>query len=214
MGAGGAGAQMMHDWTGVADETGMMVVAPTEGGKNAGYAFSAPERAQVLYARAVALEPARRWNHNHRRGQLAVATALAGDREAAARELDAVLAARDLPELLANRGALHAVAGERELAETKLERALAVNPELVVARLNLATLLEAAGRMDEARRARAEAARHACATPRRYPHGVGTGEVLEWGVGRRALLLVDAEGLRLATSDFYRDACRALGASR
>ena len=68
--------------------------------------------------------------------------------------------------------------------------------------------------MDEARRARAEATRHACTTPRRYPHGVGTGEVLEWGVGRRALLLVDAEGLRLATTDFYRDACRALGASR
>lgn len=173
-----------------------------------------PERAQRLYARAVAMDPPRRWNRNYRRGQLAVATALAGDREAAARELDAVLAARDLPELLANRGALHAVAGERETAETALGRALAVNPELVVARLNLATLLDAAGRVDEARRARAEAVRHACTPPRRYPHGLGTGEVLEWGVGRRALLLVEAEGLRLATTDFYRDACRALGGSR
>ena len=38
----------------------------------------------------------------------------------------------------------------------------------------------------------------------------GTGEVLEWGIGRRAMLLVRESELRVALPDFYRGACRAL----
>jgi tetratricopeptide (TPR) repeat protein len=173
-----------------------------------------PGAARDLYARALAGEPRRRWNRNYRRGQLAVAMALAADRESAARELDAALAARELPELRANRGALHAAAGDPARAEVDLRRALEVNPELVPARLNLAVVLETSGRPEQARRARAEAARLACTVPRRYPHGLGTGEVLEWGVGRRALLLLENGGLRLADTDFHRGACRALSGVR
>jgi hypothetical protein len=36
---------------------------------------------------------------------------------------------------------------------------------------------------------------------------VGTGEVLEWGVARRGLLLLEAQGLRLAPPGFYRRKC-------
>jgi len=171
-----------------------------------------PAQAQELYARALAGTPPRRWNRNYRRGQLAVAQALAGDREAAAREIDETLALRDLPELHANRGVLYLAAGELAPGERALRRAVTANPELVPAWLNLATLLDRAGREDEAREARAEAARQACRAPRRYPHGLGTGEVLEWGVGRRALLLLEGDALRLATTDLLRDACRRLGA--
>jgi tetratricopeptide (TPR) repeat protein len=167
-----------------------------------------PQEARRLYARAVALEPAEMWNHDHRRGQLAVATALAGDRGAAAEQLDALLSRRELAEARVNRGALFAAAGDLAAAERELRRALAINPELVAALHNLASVLAAAGREPEARAARGQAARRACQPPRRYPHGLGTGEVLEWGVGARALLVVDAGELRLASTDFRRSACR------
>jgi tetratricopeptide (TPR) repeat protein len=169
-----------------------------------------PDEARRLYARAVALEPAEMWNHVQRRGQLAVATALAGDLDSAAQQLDALLPRRDLPEARANRGALHAAAGELAAAERELGKALAANPDLVAARVNLAAVLDAAGRAAEARTAREEAAGRACRPPRGYPHGLGTGEVLEWGVGARALLLVDGDRLRLAPPDFRRRACRGL----
>ncbi len=81
-------------------------------------------------------------------------------------------------------------------------------------RLNLEAVREASGRPQEARLAREEAARLACTAPRRYPHGLGTGEVLEWGVGRRAQLLLEDGGLRLADTDFHRGACRALSGIR
>ncbi len=42
------------------------------------------------------------------------------------------------------------------------------------------------------------------------PYGLGTGEVLEWGVGRRWLLLLEGDRLRAATPAFYRDMCAAL----
>lgn len=173
-----------------------------------------PERARELYARAVALEPARRWNRNYRRGQLAVATALSGDLTGAARELDAVLAVKDLAELRANRGALSAVMGHPARAERELRRALAMNPEMVPALLDLAAVLASQSRPEEARAAREQAARLACRAPRRYPHGLGTGEVLEWGIGRRALLLIEGGSLRLAGTDFYRNACRTLAERR
>lgn len=172
-----------------------------------------PETARRLYARAVAQEPPRRWNHRRRLGQLAVATALAGDPAAAARQLDEILASGELVELRANRGALYALAGDLGSAEADLRRALAANPELVVAWLDLADVLERQGRREEASQARAEARSHACRAPRRYPHGLGTGEVLEWGIGRRALLRLDGDALRLADLDFYRGACARLSSA-
>ena len=67
----------------------------------------------------------------------------------------------------------------------------------------------------EAARARERAAREACQPPRGYPYGVGTGEILEWGVGRRPLLLIEDGKLRAARPSYYRDACRILrGAGR
>jgi tetratricopeptide (TPR) repeat protein len=170
-----------------------------------------PEEARLLYARAVALEAPDLWNHDQRTGQLAVATALAGERAEAAAQLDTLLARREISEARANRGALFAVAGDLAAAERELRRALAVNPELVEAHHNLAAVLADAGREPEARAAREAAARRACRPPRGYPHGLGTGEVLEWGVGARALLLVDGDRLRLAGPDFRRRACREPG---
>jgi hypothetical protein len=40
---------------------------------------------------------------------------------------------------------------------------------------------------------------------------VGTGEVLEWGIGRRWLLLLEERGLRVASPEFFRRACERLG---
>ncbi|MGH0031300.1 MAG: hypothetical protein ACQGVC_16000 [Myxococcota bacterium] len=169
-----------------------------------------PDAARNLYARAVALEPPRRWNQRQRRGQLAVATALAGDAGEAAALLDAILAERELAEPRANRGALRARAGDLAGAETDLRRALDANPELVAALWNLAAVHEAAGRTEAAATARARARDAACRAPRRYPHGLGTGEVLEWGIGRRALLLLRDGELALADLDFHRRACDVL----
>ena len=49
-GAGGHGPQEAYRWREVADELGMLVIAPTEAGENAGYGFSARERAAALAA--------------------------------------------------------------------------------------------------------------------------------------------------------------------
>jgi tetratricopeptide (TPR) repeat protein len=169
-----------------------------------------PERARSLYARAVVTglpDP-------QRRGRLAVATALAGDPEAALREFDAALAEERLPELLANRGALQARLGDLRGAEDDLREALALSSEIVPGWRNLARVLTAAGRIEESREVRVQAARAACRGPRGYPYGVGTGEVLLWGVGRRWLLLLDDEGLRPATPDDFRAMCGVLRAER
>ena len=152
------------------------------------------EQARRLYARAVALAEASGRGDPYRRGRLAVATALAGDHAAARHLLDAALAGRPLPELLANRGAVRAADGDLAGAEADLRQALELEPELVPAWRNLAIVQGRAGRTAQAERARDQAARQACRSPRGYPHGVGTGEVLEWGVGRRWLLLLDDAG--------------------
>jgi hypothetical protein len=60
-------------------------------------------------------------------------------------------------------------------------------------------------------RAGAEAdLREAFTAPRGYSYGVGTGEVLEWGIGRRWRLLLEGDRLRAAAPSFYRDMCAAL----
>jgi len=171
--------------------------------------------AQQLYTRAVALECALELEDDYRLGQLAAASALAGDSRRARGILDEVLARADLPELRANRGAIRAGEGDTAGAVRDLRDALAEQPDLVVAWSNLATIEAGAGRYEAARTARARAAIAACTPPRGYPHGVGTGEVLEWGVGRRWLLRIEADGsLAPALPAFYRDACRRLGSAR
>ena len=169
-----------------------------------------PDQARLHYARAVMLERARGRLDPYRQGQLAVATALDGDLAGARSLLDDVLGRTSLPELLANRGALHAVQGDEGRAAVDLLDALAQAPDLFVARLNLARELKREGRMREAQAASAAAAQAACQAPRGFPYGVGTGEVLEWGVGRRWLLLLESGGLAPALPEFFREACARL----
>ena len=169
-----------------------------------------PERAHVLYARAVAMELGRGRFDAYRHGQLAVATALDGDLVGAQALLAEALEHGSAPELLANRGALSALLGDPDAAAIELKGALALAPELVVARLNQARLLEREHRPRDAALALAAAAQAACRPPRGYPYGVGTGEVLEWGVGRRWLLRLEPGGLVPALPVFFREACAEL----
>ncbi len=169
-----------------------------------------PDRARLLYARAVRLERERGRFDAYRQGQLAVATALAGDLAGARSLLDEVLDRTRLPELLANRGALHAAQADEGRASDDLVAAIELAPELVVARLNLGRFLQREGRIREAQEAEAAAAQAACRPPRGFPYGVGTGEVLEWGVGRRWLLLLEEGGLAPALPGFFREACARL----
>jgi tetratricopeptide (TPR) repeat protein len=163
--------------------------------------------ARRLLARAVELEGQAGRGDPYRRGRLAVATALAADLPGARSLLDEVLASHPLPELQANRGAIRARQGDLAGAEADLTLALAGEPALVPAWLALARVLEAGGRAEEAELARAEAAHWACVPPRRHPYGLGTGEVLEWGISRRPLLVFEGEELRVAPPDFYRRSC-------
>ena len=125
-----------------------------------------------------------------------------------------------LDRLASGGAAVHAVRGNNDVEskwrgdarriERDLREATERDPELVPAWLNYARVLEQRGRVDAASQARRRAAQQACRAPRGYPHGVGSGEILEWGVGRRPLLLLEDDGLRVALPAFHRDACRAL----
>ncbi|MEE8476379.1 MAG: hypothetical protein V3T01_13545 [Myxococcota bacterium] len=169
-----------------------------------------PTRARRLYARAVALARSTGRSDPQRDGRLAVATALDGDLESARRLLDTAVAENPLPELLANRGAVRAALGDWIGAEADLNAGLMQSPAMVPAWRNLAAVREARGEGAEADVARERAAREACRVPRGYPYGVGTGEVLEWGVGRRWLLLLEEGVLRPALPVYYRRACERM----
>jgi hypothetical protein len=160
--------------------------------------------ARRLYLRAVDLERVGGRDDPYRVGRLAVATALDGDSDAALALFDDVIARTALPELIANRGAVRASVGDLRGAEADLRRSLEQEPALLPAWLNLAAVLERQGRAEEAAAARASAREQAAHAPRGYPYGLGTGEVLEWGVARRGLLLLEDDALRLASPDFYR----------
>ncbi len=164
-------------------------------------------QARRLYERAVDLERELGRGDPYRSGRLAVATALDGDAHTALALLGTTLSRSERPELLANRGAIRAAAGDPDGARADLRAALEAEPAQVPAWLNLARVLDALGRTDEAAEARARAAHWACRPPRGFPYGVGTGEVLEWGVARRSHLLLEEDGLRLAPPAFYRRRC-------
>jgi tetratricopeptide (TPR) repeat protein len=139
-----------------------------------------------------------------RAGRVAVAAALAGDSLQAETWFERGLATSRAPELLANRGALRASLGSRAEALGDLDAALALEPELCSAHATRARLLaRSAALSDLAGARRAEAACRAAA-PRHYPYGIGSGEILEWGVGRRPLLLWTDAGLMLAPREFFR----------
>jgi tetratricopeptide (TPR) repeat protein len=180
-----------------------------------------PAAARRFYARAVALSEEAGRPDAYRLGRLALATALDGELPESLALFDRALALAAEPELLANRAAVRAQVGalaadeaERNgslaAAEADLRASLAAAPDQVPAWRNLAGVLERLGRPDEARAARAGGAQAACRPPRGYPYGVGTGEVLEWGVLRRGLLLWDpaGPGLALAPPASFRRTCR------
>jgi len=168
-----------------------------------------PDRARQLYARAVETGP----RDPYRRGRLAVAMAVAGDLAAARGELDTALAEAPLPEILANRGAVRAALGDWAGAEADLRAGLEQSEAMVPAWHNLARVLLRAGRAEDGARVWLRAQDEACAAPRGYPYGLGTGEVLEWGVGRRWLLVMEDEGLHAAKPAFYRGMCAAFRAA-
>ena len=167
-------------------------------------------RAATLYARADRLARDAGREDRYRTGQRAVATALGGNLEDALTLFDMALAGGSLAPLLANQGAVRAALGDLLEADRDLHAALAIDPALVPAWLNRAQVLSSLGKGAAARAARSRAAETACRSPRRHPYGLGSGEVLEWGIGRRWLLLLEGIELRPALPSFYRDACSRL----
>jgi tetratricopeptide (TPR) repeat protein len=135
--------------------------------------------------------------HVERRGspwvanRLAVAAALDGDRSEARSLLDAALAAEAVPELLVNRGALRALAGDMAGAEADLRRALELDPQLAAAWHDLAWVLERRGDAPRAESARVRGATLARRAPRGFPHGVGDGFHLN---GQRFMLVLAPAG--------------------
>jgi Tfp pilus assembly protein PilF len=151
------------------------------------------ERARGLYARALS---GGRGDPN-RLARLGVASALAGDFAAARAQLGAAVDAG--APVFANRGALSAAVGDLAVAESDLRRALSLDPDLAAAWHNLAVVLERSGRAGEAASARREWRRAAHAPPRGYPYEVGVGLLHP---GRRPLLWLESDGLRLARAPF------------
>jgi tetratricopeptide (TPR) repeat protein len=124
--------------------------------------------------------------------RLAVATALAGDPAEARRLLDAALAVERLPELLVNRAALRALAGDLDGAEAELREALSEIPGLAPGLHNLARVR--ASRGDPSAGALLEEARRAAlAAPRGYPYGIGDGRGLN-----TQLFMLELQGGALA----------------
>lgn len=173
-----------------------------------------PDRAVRLYAHAERLAEAAGRRDPQRIARHGVALTLAGRRADARERFDTALErSADTDWVRANRGVLRAVMGDLAGAESDLRAALDSDPSLTPAWLALGSVLAAAGDPDAARAAHDRASQAACRTPRGYPYGLGPGEVLEWGIGRRWLLLlddVDGAGLRVALPDFYRLACARL----
>lgn len=116
------------------------------------YYFGQYDEARRFYERAVSLEQQAGRSNPYRNGQLAAAIALDGDLADASRRLDEVLAADRLPEPLADRGAIRAVQGNLGGAESDLRAALAAEPAQLPAWVNLARVLEQAGKPRRRRR--------------------------------------------------------------
>jgi tetratricopeptide (TPR) repeat protein len=131
--------------------------------------------------------------------RVGVAEALSGDLEAARLSFDRALELGSGAPGHANRGAVFAELGDLAAAESDLERALAVEPELAAAAHNLAVVYQRAGREEAAASARRRWLRATLEPPSGYPYGVGVG-LLE--PGARPLLWLGEDGLRLAEAPF------------
>jgi len=168
------------------------------------------ERARADYERSVRLAERQGRHDPSRTGRLAVAQALAGDLPAALGSLDAAIGAARLPDLLNNRGVLRARSGDLGAARRDFRDAAALDRDLTAAWWNLARV----GSDDaQAAEAIARAREAACSAPRHYPYGLGTGEILEWGIGRRPLLVLDDDsrgGFHLLLPRDQREACALL----
>lgn len=171
---------------------GMLAAAKLESGHAA--------EARALYAENLASRPAEAGRDPgsdltalYSANRLAVATALDGEPAGALALLDGALAGVRPTELLVNRGALHALAGDLDAAERDLREALADIPRLPPALANLAWVLDRRGAPGgEALRAAAERSR--LEAPRYYPYGVGDGRGLNT---QRYMLELRQDGLVL-----------------
>jgi tetratricopeptide (TPR) repeat protein len=142
-----------------------------------------------------------------RQQSAAVARALAGDLAGARTRLDTLVERTPTGEVLANRGAVRAAAGDLDGAERDLAAALAAAPGLGIAWWSLAELRERRGGPAAARESWEQAARVACAAPRGPVSGTG---VVGFTLGQGLLLLFDGDGLRPALPSVHRGACAAL----
>ncbi len=158
------------------------------------------KRAIELYRRLVRPDPSA-----PRLNQLAVALALDGQYESALAALGRSLARQPSPEAFVNRGAIRAQMGV-PLAEDDFRTALRHAPNLVPAWRNLETLLARSnpGAVSEVA---AQSTRAACTPPRDFPHGIGRGDITEYAVGRRSMLLWNGESLALAGPEAFRTPC-------
>lgn len=152
-----------------------------------------PGEARRLYAESLEHRQAANHVSPFALNRLAVATALAGDPTEARQLLDRALSEIRATELLVNRGALRALAGDWVGAEADLREALVDIPRLAPALANLAWVLEQRGDPDAAA-LRASAVQAAHEAPRYYPYGVGDGQGLN---NQRSMLELRAEGLKL-----------------
>lgn len=139
-----------------------------------------------------------RWN------SLAIATALAGDREGARAHFDEAIAAGAGEVGYANRGVLKAAAGDLSAAEADLRKAIRLNPDLAPAWQAYAEVLARSDRSEAAIEARATAKRANESTPRGYPYALpdGLAQRPEPVFTPRWLLWLDGETLGLAPTTF------------
>ena len=139
-----------------------------------------------------------RWN------MLAVATALAGDRDEAREMIDRALEAGAGEVALTNRGVLRASLGELAAAESDLRAALEIDDSLAPTWHALAEVLRRSGRAEAASEARARSLETAARAPRGYPYGIpdGLGQYPSFSLGLRWLLWLDGDELALARAPF------------
>jgi tetratricopeptide (TPR) repeat protein len=123
---------------------------------------------------------------------LATATALSGDHRQALSIWKSLLASNRFAEALMNRGTVRALLGDLVGGRADIERALRHSEEMVPGWSNLAEILELQGQSNDAREARRRAAWFAERAPRRFPYGVGDGELEYAGRGQRWMLVLDA----------------------
>jgi len=121
---------------------------------------------------------------------VATATALSGRAGEAVQMWDRALRASTPAELRINRGTLRAASGDWAGGRRDIEQGLAQNPEVGVGWGNLAWIDRALGKLETSRTSEQRAAQIAQRAPRRFPYGVGDGDLDYAGRGQRWLLVL------------------------